>query len=252
MPSSLRTVGAAVLGAALVAVAALSVRAGPAAGAPTTTSDPAAHTITVTGSGSVSLVPDVARINLGIGVTRPTVAAARAEAARIMTAIIASATGQGVATQDVRTVNVSLNPQYDPNCSRAGTCGTTAPIVGYTMSEGVQITVRNLDRAGAVIDAATAAGATNVGGISFEVADPSAAQTSARVAAIGAARVTAEAMARAAGVSLGAVVSIAEASTGPIPYYASDLAAAVPSVPTPVKPGSQDVQAQVTVVYELR
>jgi uncharacterized protein YggE len=120
------------------------------------------------------------------------------------------------------------------------------------MSEQVQVTVRDLDAAGGIVDAATAAGATNVNGISFEVDDPARAETDARTSAIRAAHDKADAMARAAGVSLGAVVSISETSS-PIPYpvpYAVDGGARA-DVATPVQPGTQDVQASVTVVYAI-
>ena len=72
MSQTVRTLGALALGAIIVAVAALTVRPGPATGAPATDT-PAAHTITVSASGKVTIVPDVARINLGVSITKPTV-----------------------------------------------------------------------------------------------------------------------------------------------------------------------------------
>ena len=119
------------------------------------------------------------------------------------------------------------------------------------MAEQVEVTVRALDDAGAVIDAATAAGATNVNGVSFEVGDPTAAQDQARAQAIQSARTKAEAMAKVAGVSVTGVVSISEASvTAPIPYVAAG-AAASDAVKTPVSPGTSDVDATVTMVFEI-
>ena len=78
MTQPIRTIGAGVLGALIVAVAALSAHAGPAAGAPSPSADtPASNTITVSASGKVSQVPDVARVSLGVSQTKPTVKAAR-------------------------------------------------------------------------------------------------------------------------------------------------------------------------------
>src|SRR4051812_18492862 len=109
----LRTLGAASLGAVVVAIAALSVRATPVSGAPGETT-PAAHTITVSASGKVTVVPDVARINLGITATKPTVKAAREAGAKAMTDIIAALKKLGIADADLQTSNISLYPQYGP------------------------------------------------------------------------------------------------------------------------------------------
>ena len=244
MSQSLRTMGAFALGGLIVAVAALSVRPGPVAGAPTTGSDVALHTLTVTGNGKVTVVPDVARVYLGVTLTRPTVKEARNAAAAAMTDVIAAIKGLGVADADIQTTGLSLSARYAENSS--------TKIVGYIISEQVQVTVRDLDKAGDVVDAATAKGATDVNGISFELADPAKAQDDARAAAVAAARVSAQAMASAAHVTLGAVVSISD-SSAPTPIYYGAAAGAAPmaDVKTPVQPGTQDVPATVTVVFEI-
>ncbi len=212
------------------------------AGAPATDS-PADHTITVSASGKVSVVPDVARINLGVTITKPTVKAARAAAAQSMTDILAAIKALGVADADIQTTNISLYPQYDN--------GSRAKIIGYQISEGVQITVRDLDKAGDVIDVATAKGATNVNGISFEVADPVKALNDARAAAVVAARVSAQAMADAGRVTLTDVISITDASPSPIYYGGFSRGAALSDLATPVEPGSQDLTATITVVFAI-
>ncbi len=249
-----RTLGTAVLGGLGVVLLAVSLRPGPVVATPTGATGDTTHTITVSGSGTVTLTPDVARIGLGITVSKPTVEAARAEAAQVMTAIIAAAKGQGVDAKDIATTSIDLSPQYSSDCvyaPAATSCPKPGTIVGYTMNEQVRVTVRNLDRAGAVIDAATAAGATNVSGISFDVADPDKAAADARNAAIADARAKAEGMAKAAGVAVVGVVSITETSSPtPMPYaYADRAAAGVAS--TPVSPGTQDVVATVTMIFEI-
>jgi uncharacterized protein len=256
MRTSIRTLGPAALGALAVAFAVLAARPEAALGAPTTgASEPPARTITVSGNGRVTLSPDVARVSLGITITRPTVEAARAEAGRVMGAIVAAAKAKGVAARDIRTSGISLSPQYAPDCVPApsgSVCTKPNSVAGYAMSEQVEVTVRDLDVVGSVIDAATAAGATNVNGISFEIDDPAKAETDARIAAIQAAHAQADAMARAAGVSLGQVVSISEGAVA-VPYEYPNARAAGPAsdVATPVEPGTQDVQASVTVVYAI-
>ena len=245
MSQTLRTLGAGALGALIVAVAALSVRSGPVSGAPATGTEPAAHTITVMASGKVTVVPDVARVNLGVTVTKPTVKAVREAGAKSMTDIIAALKALGIADADIKTTSLSLYPQYGS--------GSTPKIVGYQISEQIQVTVRDLDKAGDVVDTATAKGATDVNGIAFEVADPVKAQNDARAAAVAAARASAAAMATAGKVSLGGVISITD-STPPSPiFYGYGASKAAPSADTatPVQPGTQDLSAMVTVVFEI-
>lgn len=243
MSQSARTIGAAAIGALIVAVAALSVRPGPVVGAPTVGSDSALHTLTVGASGKVTVVPDVARVYLGVTLTKPTVKEARAAAASAMTDIIAAIKGLGIADADIQTTGLNLSARYAD--------GSSTKIVGYIISEQVQVTVRDLDKAGDVVDAATAKGATDVNGISFEIADPAKAQDDARAAAVTAARTSGLAMASAAHVTLGAVLSISDASAPTPIYYGAAAAAPMADVKTPVQPGTQDVSAAVTVVFEI-
>ena len=245
MHSSVRTLAAGGLGALIVAVAAMSAHAGPAAAAPTA-SDPATHTISVSGTGKVTVVPDVARVNLGVTMHQPTVKAARASAAQSMRDIIAAIKALGVADADIQTTGLSLYPQYAN--------GSTTRIAGYTISEQVQVTIRDLDKAGDVVDAATAKGATDVNGISFELADPAKTMNDARAAAISAARASAQAMASAGNVNLGAIVSMTDASVAqPYPVYFGNAAGAAPdaAVKTPVQVGTQDVSVVIQVVFAI-
>lgn len=244
MQQTIRTAGALAIGALIVAVAALSVRPGPAAGAPATNGEPALHTITVTGTGSVTRVPDVARVSVGVSVTKNTVKGARDTAGKSMAAIIAAIKAMGIDEKDIKTTSIDLSPQYANNTS-------TPKIVGYRMSEQLQITVRDLDKAGDVVDTATAKGATEVNGLWFEVGEPASAMDEARAAAITQARTSAQKMASAAGVSLGSVVSISESiASVPGPYYYGEAARDAAAL-TPVERGTQDVQATVTVIFEI-
>ena len=244
MSQSIRTIGAFALGALIVAVAALSVHVGPTtAAAPVTAADPATHTITVSSSGKVTVVPDVARVTLGVTITKPTVKAARENAAVSMNKIIAAVKGLGVADADIQTVGLNLYPQYSN--------GSPARIVGYQISEQLQVTIRDLDKTGDVVDAATAKGATDVNGISFELADPAKAMNDARANAVTAAQASAQAMATAGHVTLGSVVSISDTNPATPIYYGAPRALAAFDAATPVKPGTQDVSVQLTVVFEI-
>jgi uncharacterized protein YggE len=245
MSQSIRTLGASALGAVIVAVAALTVHVGPTTAAPATVADPATHTISVAAGGKVTVVPDVARLSVGVTVTRPSVKAARSGAAGVITNIVAAIKGLGVAEADIQTSGLSLYPQYAR--------GSSTRITGYTIGQQLQITVRDLDKAGDVVDAATAKGATEVNGISFELADPAKAMNDARASAIAAAQVSAQAMAAAGHVTLGSVVSITDV-TPYTPIYTGalrSLAAAAPDMVTPIQAGTQDVSVTVNVVFEI-
>src|SRR5436190_11131388 len=219
---------AGLLVAATIAGPALAPRPSLAAGS---TSDNE-HTITVMGTGTVVVNPDIADVRLGVIVTKPTVKAARETAAEAMTRVIAELKKLGIADKDIQTTTVSLQPAYDYSTQ------TNPPkITGYNLANAVAVTVRNLDQTGDVIDDSLAAGATSVDGVTFRVEDPAKAQQRARTDAMNQAKANADTLAKAAGVSITGVASINEAST-PVPYpvfYGGAASApAADSVKTPI------------------
>jgi uncharacterized protein YggE len=210
-------------------------------------SAPAEHSISVTGTGRVTLSPDLADVQLGVMVQRPTVKVARDDAATAMTAVIAALKAAGIADADLTTSMLSLQPQYD-----YGNNGGTPRIVGYQFSNSVKATVRNLDKLGDVIDGAIAAGATSLDGVTFRVEDETKAEAQARIAAMADARAKADALAGAAGVSISGVISIAE-TVAPTPYpmpYAATFDSAKGAA-TPIQPGTNEVTVSVSVAYRI-
>jgi uncharacterized protein YggE len=212
--------------------------------------DPAAsaaeHTISVSGTGRIILDPDTADLRLGVTATGKTVAAVRASAAASMTAVLASLHKTGIADRDIQTTTLSLGPVYNYST------GTNPPrLTGYTLSNAVAVTVRDLDKLGDAIDGALAAGATSLDGVSFRVLDQTAAETRARQQAMADAKAKASTLAAAAGVSIVGVQSISE-TVAPIPYpvYFGEMSgAAARDVATPVATGTSEVQVSVAVVY---
>jgi uncharacterized protein len=199
------------------------------------------HTVTVTGSGNVSLAPDVADVILGVSVTRPTVAEAQSAAGTAMTAVVAAIKKDGIADKDIVTVNLSLGAVYDYS-------GSSQKLVGYQFTNTVRVTVRNLKTVAAVVDDSVAAGATTISGISFRLGDPKTVEAQARQLAMNDARAKADALAGAAGVAVKGVASITESSYTPVTYYpAADKAASGAS--TPIQTGTTDVTVNVTVSY---
>jgi uncharacterized protein YggE len=229
--------------AATIAAPALAPRPSLAAGAAADTE----HTISVTGTGTIVVSPDIADVRLGVVVTKPSVKAARETAAEAMTRVVAALKKLGIADKDIQTTTVSLQPAYDY-------AGQTNPpkITGYTLANGVAVTIRNLDQTGDVIDDSLAAGATSLDGVTFRVDDPAKAQQQARSDAMNQAKANADTLAKAAGVSITGVASITEASA-PVPYPVyfggAAMAPAADSVKTPIQPGTTDVTITVTVAY---
>lgn len=246
--SSLRArwLGAGALAALLVVVVGAPALGPRSAAAVDPTATTPEHTIAVSGVGRVFLSPDVADIQVGVSLTRPTVKQARADAAAAMTKVVAALKAAGIADRDIQTSTLSLSPAYDYSA------GGTGKLTGYTLSNAVSATVHDLDRLGDALDGAMAAGATNIGGITFRVDDPTAAESRARTAAMDQARATADQLAAAAGVHVIGVASVSETQASPSPiYYSGDKAAALSAggVATPIQTGSNEVDVTVAVTY---
>lgn len=241
------------LGGLAVGVLALAVWMPAAEPRPAQGVDPTAsatvpeHTITVTGTGTISITPDTADVRLGIQVQKPTVEQARSTAAAAMTKVVAALEKDGIAERDITTAVLALSPTYDYSSS-----GSPPKITGYQFANEVTVTVRKLDRLGATIDDAIAAGATTLDGVTFRLADPTPVERQARSSAMTDAKASADALAASAGVTIVGVSQITETSSPSptIQTYSGDKAAlAAPS--TPVLAGTTTVTVSVTVVYRI-
>jgi hypothetical protein len=206
----------------------------------------AATTLSLSASGEARTTPDMATLTLGVQTTAADAAGAlRANAAR-MTATIAALKGAGVAPRDIQTSNLSLAPQY------AYAEGKPPRLTGYQASNQVTVSVDNLARLGGVVDAVVAAGADNVGQISFGLANPLAAENAARVAAVKALEDKAALYAQAAGYHIARLVNLTESggyqAAPPRPMMAMRVQDAAN---TPVEPGETSVRVEVSGVFEL-
>jgi uncharacterized protein len=204
--------------------------------------------ITVPGRGTVRVDPDVASIRLGVVVVRPTAGDARSAAAATMTAVIGALTGGGVDRRDLQTSLVGLDAVRDYS-NEGG-----SRITGYQLTNSVEATVRAIDTVGALIDAALAAGATSMDGLSFRLADPTEALAEARRRAVADARSRAETLASEAGVALGPVTAIVEGGAlppGPPRPMAEMRMKAMADVATPVEAGTNELEIAVTVTFAI-
>lgn len=206
--------------------------------------------ITVCGHGKADAAPDQAQISAGVTVTASSAQSARSQAAAAMSSVISALKSNGVADQDIQTSYVSIQPQYS---YQSGSAVQT----GYTATNNVTVTIRDVNATGKVLDAVTAAGGNNVivNGITFSKGDPSQALAQAQQSALDDAQRQAQAIASHAGVSLGTPVSITAGTCGEAPqqlqFYGAANASAGTAV-TPIQAGQQEYAVEVQVVYAIR
>jgi len=208
-------------------------------------SGPAPDTVTANGAGTGSAAPDTAQVSLGVTFTAKDRVAAQDGASKAATAIIAAVKAAGVEAKDIQTSQLSLEPMY-------GSTGRT--VTGYRATQTIDVKTKLVDKIGEIVAAATTAGATNVYGPQFSLADENAARLDAIDKAMADAKARAEAIAKAAGRTLGRVVSVTEADTGgAVPNYAAADARTLKAgaeVP-PVEGGQVEASTQLTVVFAL-
>jgi uncharacterized protein len=222
--------------AILVAVAPLL--ASPALGQ---TAPPA---ITVTGEATVSVPPDMAEIEAGVGSDAKTARDAIEANNAAMGKVLLALKGAGIAEKDFQTSQLSLQPQYAPNR------GGTSPVVGYHASNRVTVRLRDITKVGGVIDTLVGAGANDIGGINFMVSGASKLLDEAREQAIADARRKAEIYAKAAGVTLGAPLSITEEGS-PAPMQYRKLSAGMAAA-TPIAQGEETLSVTVNVSWAIK
>ncbi len=211
---------------------------------------PRLRTITVSGEGEATGAPDVAVTALGVEALDPKLGDAISDTSRRMRAVLEAVKRAGVAPRDIRTVEYSVNFEQNPPPPGSS---DGRPSGNYRVRNTAQVTIRDLSRAGDALDAAVAAGANVVSGISFTIEDPAALRARAREAAVADARSRAEALARASGVAVGPVVSISENPGGgpvPRPMLARAMASVAPGAP-PIESGELTERSEVEIVFEI-
>jgi hypothetical protein len=197
------------------------------------------RTVTVTGTGSVESVPNRAGLSVGVSSDASTARAALAANADKAANVIEGLRAAGVAKADLQTTDVTVSPRWDDRGRQNG----------FTAHSSVQVDVATVSRAGAILDAAVAAGATETSGPSFDRSDRSELYRNALKTAFADARGKAATLAGEAGSSVGPVQRIEESpGVQPMPLFAARAAS---DSGTPVEPGTTEVQAMVTVTFSL-
>ncbi len=196
------------------------------------------ETITVVGKSGMEATPDVAKVSLGVS--------SRAA----INATLAALAEMGIEEKDIQTTNMNMWNNYDSNGN----------LTGYRMSTDLTVYVRDITKAGDVVDAAIAAGANELNGVSYLLSNEDEMYNTALADAIALARTKAEVLAEAAGKTVGQVKKVDETSRAVATVRNYDEAAANPdvgsgskmeSVRTTIRPGSSTVSAEVQVVFEM-
>ena len=205
--------------------------------------------ISVTGTGEVSVTPDIARITVGVQTQGVDSATAGGENARKTDAVLKAIRALGVAEKDMQTEGYNIYPQFDYQ--------KNPPVLTeYQVNNSVRITVRKMSDAGKILDAALKAGANVAGGITFDVSDPQKAQDEALTKAVQDATRKASLMARATKSS--ATLRLIELTEGgannyspPMPMARMAMAGAMAEATTPVQAGQAKITAMVTARFLL-
>ncbi len=245
--------GIAVTGLLVVAIVAIAPSLSwgtPAQAQPLMDDDDATTTryITVVGQGKTTVVPDIARLQLGVQNSAATVEEGMTSNTATMDAILAAMTEAGIADRDIQTnsYNIYLDEGY------RGPDTAANPV--YRVSNMLTVKVRDLATVGEVLDAAVAAGANQIWGVSFTVEDRTAAEADARAKAMADARARAEALAELAEVKVGEVLSISEVITGGVGpmYYGVAMEAAGMGGGGSINPGELEYGTSIQVTYALK
>jgi len=208
------------------------------------------RTISVSGTGEVSTVPDIAYVTVGVRTASDSAREALSQNNAAMEKVLDALKKAGVADKDMQTFNLSLNPRWGQQVNQDGT--RTQVQTGYEAANQLRITARDLSTLGGLLDAVTSAGANEMNGIQFDVDDPAKLLAEARARAVKDARATAELYAREAGVELGDVLMISEGgATPPIPMFKA-RAMSMAAEAVPIAAGEQSVSASISMTFGIK
>ena len=201
--------------------------------------------ITVSGEATISVPPDQAQVEAGVTSDGKTAREASEANNAAMGKLLLALKAAGIDAKDIQTSRLSLQPQSAPN-------HTGAPaIVGYRASNHVTIRLHDVTKTAGVIDMLVGAGANDIGGINFMVSQASKLLDDAREQAVADARRKADIYAKAAGVTLGAPLSISEQGS-PGPMFRGKMMAAAPMATTPVAQGEETLSVTVSVSWAIK
>ena len=203
---------------------------------------------TVSGTGKASAIPDIATTSVGVQTQGATAKDAQNELNTKINAISAAIKKLGIDAKDIQTSGYSVNPKYNYTNNKQ-------TIDGYQAYSTVTIKIKDMDKANLVLDEATKQGATNISGISFDVADKEKSTNEARTIAVADAKKKAVDAAKIAGFSLGKIINYTESIGGqpyPVNMMRASTAGVAENVNTNVEVGSKEISITVNLSYEVK
>jgi uncharacterized protein YggE len=209
------------------------------------------------GEGKVTAVPDQATVDAGVTAQSATITDGQNKVNKVTNKIITDLKKLGLSDKDIKTTNYSVNPNYSNEVvPMAGPmmAGGQQTITGYTVTQNLEIKVKPIDKANKVVDTATADGANLVGGVNFTFSDSlsQSLEQQAVKLAVDEAKIKAQTLANAAGVSLGKIINVVESSNQPRPLMAAGITDKTgQSAPTDITPGENSLTVGVTIYYEI-
>ena len=207
----------------------------------------AERTLSISGSAEQKITPDTASLSIGVIVQSPTANESSSQNAVIMNAVVSELKKIGLQDNEIQTSYISVQPVYNYS--------GTQTIVGYSASNSVQVTTQKLDNLSAIIDGSTAAGANQIGGITFSVSNKKQQELSNGLftAAVADASSKANKLASSLGVAIVGVQTASVSDTGSVqPIYKDVSMVTAPATPTPVQPGETTVSLSVQVTYIVK
>jgi uncharacterized protein YggE len=210
----------------------------------------AARTINITGDGEVTAAPDIAYLSLGITIDKPTTTEAQSANSVAINNVITAIKKEGIKDEDIKTTDYSINPKYDYD----KTTGAST-LVGYTVSNTINVTVKDIGKAGQIIDTAVKNGANISNRISFGISDYKKYYNMALLNALSNAQGKAQVISNFLGAKLTTPVKVTENSSGipndyPVYPLNTKFESADSSSSTPIQAGTYKVKANISLVYE--
>lgn len=208
------------------------------------------YTITIAGMGKVTATPTIAVTNVGLVTEKLDVAAAQAENSEKINKLIAAMKALEISSDDIKTTQYQIYPKYSYEEKRG------SQITGYSVTQSVEVKIRDLAKISQVLAKAGEAGANQVSGIQFTIDDPKNLRAEAREQAVKDAKEKAEKLAAELGVHLGKVVNFSEMSGGgpqmPMHMYAKESSASIGGAAPDVQAGTLEINSEVAVTYEIK
>lgn len=205
------------------------------------------NTISITATGDVFAKPDLAMVSFSVVNESKTVVEALSENAKKMDSVIDFIKKQGAEDRDIKTASFNISPRYEWRKE-----GDERILVGYEVSQSLEVKIRDLSKIGVIIEGAAENGANQIGGLYFTIDNQDKLNAEARQKAIGEAKSKARELVSQLGVKLGKIVNFSESGAWPIPYFAKAEAVGGEGAVPQIQTGENKISVTVTIIYEIR